>query len=155
MVVMLIMGLLVGLITVVVRPDERSLLRVEAERLASLLDLATAESRFTAKSIGWTADAAGYRFWRFGDATGWLEIRDSDILRARALPQGMTISDLRVESMQRRDAMRLEFYPSGNIYAFSIEMSLGAERYTVAASPLGIVRALPGSGRPHGEIALR
>jgi general secretion pathway protein H len=155
LVVLLIMGLVVGMVSAVVRPDERSLLRVEAERLARLLDLAAAESRYTAKSIGWTAAATGYRFWRFRDDTGWLEIRDSDVLRARTLPPGMTISDLRIDTVRRRDGMRLEFYPAGPLYAFTIEMSLGTERYTVAASPVGIVRAVPGGGKPNGEIALR
>ncbi|MDP1716865.1 MAG: type II secretion system protein, partial [Burkholderiales bacterium] len=36
LVVMLIMGLLVGLVATITRPDDRALLRIEAERLAQL-----------------------------------------------------------------------------------------------------------------------
>jgi general secretion pathway protein H len=51
--------------------------------------------------------------------------------------------------------MRLEFNPYGSTFAFTIEMSLGAERYAVAASPVGDVQALPGTGETNGDMALR
>lgn len=42
--------------------------------------------------------------------------------------------------------MRLEFTPYGEMLSFNIEMSLGAERYAVAGSPMGEVRVvLPGA----------
>ncbi|MEK7361200.1 MAG: GspH/FimT family pseudopilin [Pseudomonadota bacterium] len=147
LVVLLIMSLLVGLVSTITRPDDRALLRVEAERLAQLLDLAAAESRLTGKSIAWTTDGPGYRFWRFQEDTGWFEIRDSEPLRARTLPQGITISSLQVEAMRPQSVMRLEFTPYGPTLAFNVEMSLGAERYAIAASPVGDVRVLPGEGK--------
>ncbi len=159
LVVLLIMGLFVGLVSAFVRPDDRGLLRLEAERLAQLLDLAAAESRFAGKSIAWTADGRGYRFWQItGDARGfeygsaqWSEIRDNDLLRSRTLPQGMMISGLQVENVPARGAMRLEFNPYGGaVLTFTIEMSLGAARYAVAGSPIGEVRVLPGEGKSSG-----
>ena len=159
LVVLMIMGLFVGLVSAIVRPDDRGLLRVEAERLAQLLDLAAAESRLTGKSIAWTADGPGYRFWRMaGDteaSTDWYEIRDSDLLRARTLPQGTVISGLQVENMPAHGATRLEFAPYGQVRSFAIEMSLGAARYAVAGSPIGEVRVVPGEGEPSGELARR
>ena len=165
LVVLMIMGLFVGLVSAIVRPDDRGLLRVEAERLAQLLDLAAAESRLAGKSIAWTADGTGYRFWRMtGDSEGsaqepaqwsaqWTEIRDSDLLRARTLPQGMMISGLQVENMPAHGATRLEFAPYGQVLSFNIEMSLGAARYAVAGSPIGEVRVVPGEGESSGELA--
>src|SRR5512134_2732761 len=47
LVVLLIMGIMAGMIGAIVRPDDRALLRVEAERLAQLLELAATESRLT------------------------------------------------------------------------------------------------------------
>jgi len=167
LVVLMIMGLFVGLVSAIVRPDDRGLLRVEAERLAQLLDLAAAESRLAGKSIAWTADGPGYRFWRMtGDAEAsaegsaqWTEMRDSDLLRARTLPQGMMISGLQVEDTRALGAMRLEFSPYSPALSFSIEMSLGAARYAVAASPIGEVRVVPGeeisSGANDAIFALR
>jgi hypothetical protein len=89
-------------------------------------------------TVAWVADAAGYRFWQLRDDTGWSEARD-DSLRARSLPPGVAISDLRVEAMQPPGGMRLEFGPHGSL-AYDLQMSLGEARYAVAASPLGEVR---------------
>jgi general secretion pathway protein H len=138
LVVLLIMGLGAGLVGALVRPDDRAVLRVEAERLAELLDLAASEARLTGMSVAWVADADGYRFWRLRDDAGWSEARE-DSLRARSLPPGVAISDLRIEAMRPAGGMRLEFGPHGSL-AYDFEMSLGAARYAVAASPLGEVR---------------
>jgi len=142
LVVLLIMGLFAGLVGALAHPDDRVRLRVEAERLAQLLDLAAVESLLTGKPIAWTAAVtpagAQYQFWRWRDAAGWSEARD-DSLRARSLPPGMAISDLRIEAVQSPGGMRLEFGPDGPL-AYDFQMSLGAARYAVAASPLGEVR---------------
>jgi len=160
---MMIMGLFVGLVGAIVRPDDRALLRLEAERLAQLLDLAAAESRLTGQAIAWTAEGPGYRFWRVDsdarwpeDASRqWTEIRHGDLMRARTLPQGMSISGLQVENRPARDAMRLEFSPYGPAPVFNVEVSLGAERFAVAGSPVGEVRVLPGEGESSGKSAPR
>ena len=155
LVVLLIMGLFVGLVSTITRPDDQALLRVEAERLAQLLDLAAMQSRLTGKSIAWTTDGPVYRFWRLGEDTDWAEIRDDDSLRARTLPQGMTISGLRIENTRASEHMRLEFNPYGATSSFSVEMALGAARSTVAGSPIGDVRVLPEPGKEHGDLARR
>jgi len=138
--VLLIMGLCAGLVGALVRPDDRAVLRVEAERLSELLDLAATEARLTGTSVAWTAEANAYRFWQLREDTGWTEIRD-DSLRARSLPPGVAISDLRIEAMQTPGGMRLEFGPHGSL-AYDLQMSLGEARYAVVASPLGEVRIL-------------
>ena len=138
LVVLLIMGLFAGLVGAISQPDERALLRVEADRLAQLLDLAAAESQLTGRPTAWTADGAQYRFWRWRDDTGWTEARE-DALRARSLPPGMAISALRIEAVRPPGGVRLEFSPHAPL-AYDFQMSLGAARYSVAASPLGEVR---------------
>lgn len=145
LVVMLIMGLLVGLVSTIAQPDDRALLRVEAERLAQLMDVAATQSRFTGRPIAWTADGQGYRFWQFSEDLGWSEIINDDFLRARTLPQGMTISNMLVENVRSPEYMRVEFKPYGSVISFSVEMSLGDARYTLVNSPVGDVRVLPGS----------
>lgn len=146
LIVLMIMGLFVGLVSTILLPDDRAVLRLEAERLSQLLDFAATEARLTGTSVAWTADESGYRFWRSGDTADWTEIRDSDLLRARLLPQGVVVSGLRVENMPPQGAMRLEFVPQGSALAFTIGLTLGAERYAIAGSPVGEVRALPGEG---------
>ncbi|TAK51441.1 MAG: type II secretion system protein GspH [Betaproteobacteria bacterium] len=153
LVALVIMGLFVGLVTAIVLPGDRDVLRVEAERLAQLLDFAAAEAQLTGTTIAWTADASGYRFSRTGEDAEWSEIRDSDLLRARTLPQGVLVSGIRVENMRPQGSMRLEFPPQGASLAFTIAMSLGAERFAIAGSPVGEVRLLPGEGTAPGDVA--
>jgi len=155
LVVLLIMGLFVGLVSTITQPDDRALLRVEAERLAQLLDLASMQSRLTGKSIAWTADGPGYRFWRFSEDTNWSEIVDDDTLRARTLPQGMVIAAMSVENLRPSANMRLEFNPYGTVSAFRIDMALGAARGTVAGSPIGEVRVVAEQEQENGKPAPR
>jgi hypothetical protein len=64
------------------------------------------------------------------------------VLRARTLPTGVTLTGVWTENMRPQAAMRLEFLPYAT-FAYSIEMSLGSARYSVSASPIGIVRVAP------------
>lgn len=152
LVVLVIMGLLVGATSAIVRPDDRGLLLVEAERLARLLDLAVTESRLTGKSIAWTSDGKTYHFWHKTGDTEWSEIFDNDLLRARTLPHAMIISSLQVENMYKqgvnnKNMMRLEFFPYGLAQSFTIHLSMGVTRYTVNASPVGEILAAPEAGK--------
>lgn len=146
LVALLIMGLLIGLVSVIAQPDDKALLRVEAERLAQLMELAATESRLTGRPIAWTSDGSGYRFWRSGDNSGWNEIVDDDLLRARNLPQGMKISNMHTENMRAPEHLRVEFNSYSGAPSFSVEMSIDAIRYKVVNSPVGEVRVLPDSG---------
>lgn len=155
LVVLLIMSLLVGLVSTIAQPDDRTLLRVEAERLAQLMEVAATQSRFTGKPIAWTADGPGYRFWQFSEDLGWFEIVNDDLLHARTLPQGVTISNMHVENMRSPEHMRVEFKPYGSVLSFSVEMSLGAAHYTVVNSPVGDVRVLPEAGGANDKLVRR
>ena len=153
LVVLMIMGILLGLVQVVIQPDARGILRIEAERLARLLDLANTEASLTGKAIGWTGDETSYRFWRLGDDASWTEVRDNDLLRARVLPPAMALTSLRVENVRPRGAMRLVFSPYAPPTFFIIELSLGGERYSVAAMANGTVRAAPLHVEMYGALA--
>lgn len=153
LVVLLIMGLLIGLVSAIAQPDDRALLRVEVERLAQLMDLAATESRLTGKPIAWTADGQGYRFWQYSEDSGWSEIINDDFLRARTLPQGMTISNMRVENMRSPEHMRVEFNAYRSALSFSVDLSLGTAHYTVANSPIGEVRVIPEGGTTSDNLA--
>ena len=155
LVVLMIMGLFVGLVSTITQPDDRATLRLEADRLAQLLDFAAAESRLTGRSIAWTADESGYRVWRADDDGTWLQIRDSELLHARILPQGMAITDFRVENMPPQGSMRLEFAPQGSSLAFTVGMTLGSEHYAVTGSPVGDMRVVPGDGSADAQVAQR
>lgn len=153
LVVVLIMGILVGTISVRLQPDERDQLRVEAGRLAQLLELAAQEARLTGNAIVWTSDGFGYRFWRQGGDNVWSEIRDDDLLRARSLPHGMVIAGLRNEAGTAQPTLHLEFTTDAAASAFSLDLAFGNEHYSIAASPVGDLRMAPGQGKTYGAMA--
>ena len=142
LVVLLIMGIFVGLVSTITQPDDHAMLKLEAQRLARLLDLAATKSRLTGRPTAWTADAHSYRFWQFSEDAFWTEILDDDTLRARVLPQDMAILRLDVENRKSTDQMRLEFTPYGQPVSFSLQMGLGDARETVVGSPIGEVSVL-------------
>ena len=155
LVVMMIIGMFLGLVVATTGPDDRALLRLEADRLSQLLDFAAAEAQLAGRPIAWTAEESGYRFWRAGEDASWLEIRDNELLRARTLPRGVSVSGFRVENMRPQGAIRLEFTPHGSSLAFAIALSLGQEHYSVVGSPVGEIRVVPGEGKTDGDLALR
>lgn len=146
LVVLTIMGIFAGLVITNARPDNAASLRVESERLAQLLDLAATRARLTGRPIVWTTDGHSYDFWYFSKDDGWTKVADESLLRSRALPPGMTLSQLKVENMPAIDAMRVEFAAHGSTPAFSVVMSLGAIHYTVVNSPIGELRSIPQEG---------
>ena len=155
LVVLVVMATLLGLVSVNAQPGTRDLLQLEAERLAQIMDLAAEESRISGKSIAWTADGSGYRFWRLDADDEWSEIRDSELLRARRLPPGMAITNLRVEAGAPSKFLRVEFSPAGAAMAFTFDLLLGNESYAVAASPVGDLRVAPGTGKSYAEMESR
>ncbi len=48
--------------------------------------------------------------------------------------------------------LRLELGADEATSAFSLELSLGNERYAIAASPLGDLRMAPGAGKTYADM---
>lgn len=143
-----IIGIFAGLIGSNVQPGERESLRLEAERLAQLLELAGIEARASGKPIAWTTSGSKYEFGQSRKRGEWSEIRNNDLFRERRLPEGMKIASVMVEAAPA-DVMRLEFYPH-SFLVYALEMSFGMEHYAVEGSPVGNVRAIPGRRRGNG-----
>ncbi|MDP2283977.1 MAG: prepilin-type N-terminal cleavage/methylation domain-containing protein [Pseudohongiella sp.] len=146
MVVVLIMGLIAGLVSVVVAPDQRGLLNVESQRLAQLLDLATAQARVSGTSMAWFADASGYGFEQLTPDRAWQAVTDNDALRTRQLPAGVSISGLLLENNPVTEDMRVEFPAYGQTSAFTVFLSNGLAHSEVSVSPVGIVNVVVLSG---------
>lgn len=139
MVVVLIMGLIAGLVSVMVQPDDRGLLDVESRRLAQLLDLAAAEARVSGTSLAWVADASGYHFEQLTNAQGWQEITHNNFLRARGLPANMTVSALLLENNPLNAPWRVEFPAYGQTTAFTVTLTHGTAYSDISVSPVGMV----------------
>lgn len=151
LVVLVIMGLLVGLVSVVALPDDRARLGLESERLARLLALAREEARYGGRAIAWTTEGPGYHFLQDDREDGWQEIRGRDLLLPRTLPANMVVLGLRVENGAVSGPPRLEFGSDGASSAFTLELGLGDARATIAGSPVGDI-AVVGDEAGHDAI---
>lgn len=148
LVVLTILGIGASVVVAIVRPDERAAVALEAERLARLLELAALESRLTGSPITWMSDGTGYRFLRHVTSGRPHDVSDPGTLRPRALPAGMTIAALRIES-SRPSNLRLDFVPYAPPLSFAIEVSSGLARATIAGSPIGAVHVTAHATEAH------
>ncbi len=144
LVVLLIMGMLVGMVSVIARPDEQALLRLEAERLAQLLELAATEARVSGQSFAWEAEQSSYHFSHRRMQEPWAPVLDNDLLRPRSLPPGMVISAVSLENRPLDAEFRIEFTAYSAAMVFLVEISTSSQRYLIAGSPVGELRIMPG-----------
>lgn len=144
LVVLLIMGMLVGMVSVIARPDEQALLRLEAERLSQLLELAASEARVSGQSFAWEAEQSSYHFSQQGVQEPWTPVNDNDLLRPRTLPPGMVISGVSIENTPLDSDFRIEFTAYSAVLVFLVEISTSTQRYLIAGSPVGELRIMPG-----------
>lgn len=109
LVVMVIMGIALGAVVLQLLPDERAILREEAQRLALLLENAGLEARASGHSLAWTVDKNNsdlnnssrsdtYRFWQKNEYSDWIKIEHDPIFRARALADGVQVAKVSIEN---------------------------------------------------------
>jgi general secretion pathway protein H len=152
MVVVAIMGLFAGLVSVIVQPDERARLDVEAQRLARLLELVVVEAQVSGMTFAWSAEPDAYHFLQLSETSGWLDVQANDLLRPRHLPDGMTIAQLMVENALVEDDMRVEFPAYGQTTAFTVDLVYGPARSHVVVSPIGAVSVITDTNADSGEV---
>jgi len=150
LVVMVVLGLLLGATVLVVRPSDREMLRLDAERLAQLIGIAAEEADTSGKPLRWVASATGYGFRRMRADGVWTDIRDDDLLRARNFLAGTTISALRTEAGLPAGTLYLDFLPGGVRPIFAIEMTRNEERVAVMSSPIGDIFTTTHGGAADG-----
>ena len=155
LVALAVIGICVVLVAASAAPDDRTRLQLEGERLAQLLDLAAAEARLTATPIRWSADASGYGFLRYTEDAGWSALPDGVLARARVFPDGIRISDVRLENTRREGAPQLVFSPHAPAPVFSIGLSAGSARCRIVGSAIGEVSVERERGELHGSFAAR
>jgi general secretion pathway protein H len=82
LVVLVIIGLVLGLVTMNAAPSQRQAMQQEAQRVALLLQLARDEAIVRNRPIAFEAGAPGYRFL-VRDGREWKTLPQDDMLRER------------------------------------------------------------------------
>ena len=91
LVVLFIIGVAVTFATLSLGTDHRSrLLRVEAERLAHLIQIASQQAVMQSRQFGLDVSSDGYRFYIFNQHK-WTPLEGDDLLRQRHLPAGFRL----------------------------------------------------------------
>ena len=94
---LIVMGVAMGMVMVQLMPDKNAPLREEAARLSLLLENAGLEARASGRSIAWSGEKSGYRFFNQNEYHDWVRIDDGSIFRPRNLPEGVYIGEISVE----------------------------------------------------------
>lgn len=140
LVVLLIIGVMLASIVVKAFPDERQVLRQEADRLGLLLEQARDQAFISGRSIAWSAQNAGYTFWRLNAQRQWEPIVADQTLGARKLPPPMVVSNLFINQVKVPPGERLIFSPSGLNPSFVATLALQEQRLRLASDSLGRIQ---------------
>jgi len=106
------------------RPNPVSRAETEARRIATLLELAYAESGFRGQPISWAPRPGGYSFAVRGADGEWAELGAETPLRPRALPTGLELRGSRVVLSARGLNPPAQAVVAGGGAAFSIRSGL-------------------------------
>ncbi len=82
LVVLVVIGIMLGLVSLSLAPDPQGRLRRDAERLEALFALAAEEAQLTSHPIAWRGDEKGYAFYR-RERDGWSAFETDAQFRAR------------------------------------------------------------------------
>lgn len=87
LVVLVVIGIMLGLVSLSIVPDAHAKLQRDAERLETLFALAAEEAQLSSRPIAWRGDERGYAFYR-RDRDQWVAMDGDEQFRARAWDLG-------------------------------------------------------------------
>ncbi len=123
LVVLVIVGVMLGMVTVNFTQDDRQQLQQEAHKLALLLSHASNTARTTGKPIAWSNQSHQYGFYTLADdGRTWHTFLTDSPLRSRELPEGMHIETTKVSGSIQKPGELLIFSPAGLNADFNIQL---------------------------------
>ena len=140
LVVIAVISITAGLVAVNLEGDDRKSVEREAARLAGALEHAAALAQWRSETLGFSADGAGYRFWRRGLDNRWTAVRDEEVLAARALPAQWSVSSISYAGAPVAANVIVPFRPSGRNETYALALSSPAWTLVVAGDPLNRVQ---------------
>ncbi len=119
--------------------DGRRATEREAKRFAGALEHAAALAQWQRVTIGVSSEGSVYRFWSRDANDRWNAMSGDDVLAARALPHGVTVTALRYAGAPVAPSAILPLRPSGRNEPYEIVLSSPALTVIVSADPLNRV----------------
>lgn len=136
-VVMLIIVIILGIVSANLEPNQETILRDEAKRLALLLQTAQEEAILQGKILAVTFERQGYSFMALDDTNKFQPLAQDDLLYPRPLPKNIIIASVDIDGAPETGTPRLLLLPSGELPAFTITFSLGDARWQVQGAATG------------------
>jgi len=148
LVVVAVIAIGAGFVVVNLEGDDRRTAEREASRLAGALEHAAALAQWRSETLGFSADGAGYRFWRRGSDNRWTAVRDQEVLAPRALPAQWTVTPVSYAGAPVPTDVIVPFRPSGRNEPYALLLSSPAWTLVVAGDPWNRVQiAAPTASR--------
>ena len=139
LVVVVILGLAAAIGYATLERDERGTLEREARRFAGALEFAAQRAQSAHETLGVSAHAGGWRFWRRGDDGRWVALSGDDALAARALPANVTVGALAYGGRSLPAEAVVPLRASGRNEPYAFVLRAGAWTATVSGDPLNRV----------------
>ena len=140
LVVLVIIGIMVGLASVRLMPDDARAVADEAQRLALLLEQTRDQAVVSGEPIAFSVEAGRYRFWSLGEGGEWVPRTGDDLLKDRPLGGGVRLKALQVNQAVLAPGERLLFLPSGSNAPFTADLALNAAHARIRSDSLGRVK---------------
>lgn len=133
--VLFIAGILLGLVAIKAAPRPEQALQDEAQRIASLLQLARDEAILRNRPIAFEADTEHYRFLVL-DEQQWHPIKQDTTLRERSFQVAPMTASINTTSTQN-GPMRIVFGREPVDKPFVLTLSSGSVRVSIQADGVG------------------
>ena len=139
LVVLVIIGIMLGLVSVRMMPDDAQVLRNEAGRLALVLEQTRDQAVVSGTPIGFSVEQGRYRFWMQNADNQWVPYSGDEMLRERPLADGVQLAALQVNQTNLAEGERLLFLPAGSNEPFTADLVLNAAHARIRGDRLGRV----------------
>jgi general secretion pathway protein H len=136
LVVLVIVGVMLGLVSVSALPSQRQELQSEAQRIALLLQLARDEAIVRNRLVAFEANGERYRFLVRNESR-WESLPNDDLLRERTFKRAPLSLALDPPGSNPNDGVRITFGREPVDKPFVLTLSGGGESVSVRADGVG------------------
>lgn len=136
LIVLLVVGVATAVVAANISPDNRQAAKMEAARLADLLEATTEDAQDRLQTIAWSERNNAYSFWRKAEDGSWQPITDDDLYRNRVLGNGVGFVQVKVGGALLPEGGRMVFHPSGVNRPFEITLERNGSRSVISSDAL-------------------
>ena len=137
LVVLVIVGIMLGFVTLNAMPSQRQALQNEAQRIALLLQLARDEAIVRNRPVAFEVDQYRYRFWIRNENNVWQLIEKDDMLREREFKRAPVNLAIDPPMMDQNNMLRIVFGREPVDKPFVLSLSLGESSVAISADGIG------------------